>query len=88
MPDLDTTSKRRSSVQVLASYNLAPPLPDGTLDAGDRQHIAWTYALAAAAAPSATETRVLRVYQGLIVESFAPAQPLVSIGGRHRPGRR
>lgn len=51
MADLDTTSKRRSSVQILAPYNLAPPAPDGTLDQGDRQHIAWAYSGVLAQAP-------------------------------------
>lgn len=52
MPDLDNTSKRRSSIQILAPYNLAPPEPTGDIDQADRQHIAWTYSgiLAAGAA--------------------------------------
>lgn len=44
MADLDLRSKRASSVQIMAPYVLAPPAPDGTIDAGDRQHIAWSYA--------------------------------------------
>lgn len=43
MSDLDSTSKRRSSVQAALTFVAAPPLPDGTLDAGDRQHMAYTY---------------------------------------------
>jgi hypothetical protein len=43
MANLDTTSKRRSSVQVLAPWLLAPPAPDGALAQADRQHIAWSY---------------------------------------------
>jgi hypothetical protein len=43
MANLDTTSKRRSSVQILSPYLLAPLLVDSTIGQGDRQHIAWTY---------------------------------------------
>lgn len=43
MANLDTRSKRASSVQVLSPWVLAPPAPDGLIDGGDRQHIAWTY---------------------------------------------
>jgi len=50
--DLNTRSKRASSIRLWMPFVLAPPLPDGTLGQGDRQHIAWTYSgiLAAAAA--------------------------------------
>ena len=40
---VDTRSKRASATQVLTPWFLAPVLPDGTLDQGDRQHIAWCY---------------------------------------------
>lgn len=43
MADLDTRSKRASSVSVLSPWSLAPVLPDGSFDVYDRQHIAWTY---------------------------------------------
>lgn len=43
MANLDTRSKRASSVQILAPYNLALVLPDGTIASADMQHIAWTY---------------------------------------------
>ena len=51
MANLDTRSKRASSVQMLVPSLAAPVLPDGTIGQGDRQHIAWTYSgiLAAAA---------------------------------------
>lgn len=51
MANLDTRSKRASSVQILVPALTAPVLPDGTLSQGDRQHIAWSYSgiLAAAA---------------------------------------
>lgn len=41
--DLNTRSKRASSVGILLPFVLAPPLPDGLIDAADRQHIADTY---------------------------------------------
>jgi hypothetical protein len=50
MADLDTASKRTSSVGLLLGWLLAPPIPDGTLGAGDRQHVAWSYSGIAAAA--------------------------------------
>ncbi len=40
---LDTRSKRASSVGVLLPFVLAPVLPDGTIDQGDRQHIVCSY---------------------------------------------
>jgi hypothetical protein len=40
---IDTRSKRASSVGILASWLSSPVLPDGVIDQGDRQHIAWTY---------------------------------------------
>lgn len=43
MSDLDTASKRASSVQLLQPGLNSPPFPDGTLDQGDQQHIAHTY---------------------------------------------
>ena len=42
MANLDTRSKRASSV-ALFGFVMAPPLPDGTLDQGDRQHVAFSY---------------------------------------------
>lgn len=43
MADLDTTSKRRSSVGILLIFVVVPPLSDATIDVGDRQHIAVSY---------------------------------------------
>jgi hypothetical protein len=40
MAGLDTRAKRSSSVQVLTPFLLAPVLPDGTIDQGDRQQTA------------------------------------------------
>ncbi len=52
MANLDTRSKRASSVGILLVSILAPPLPDATIAQGDRQHIAWSYSGIAAAAPA------------------------------------
>ena len=43
MANLDSRSKRASSVSILLAFVLAPVLPDGTIGQGDRQHIAWSY---------------------------------------------
>lgn len=43
MANLDTVSKRASSVGILLIAIVAPPIPDGTLAQGDQQHIAWSY---------------------------------------------
>ena len=53
---VDTASKRASSMQVLLPWVVAPPIPDGAISQGDRQHVAWSYAgiLAAEAAVEAT----------------------------------
>ena len=44
MADLDTRSKRASSVNVLKPWTLALVLPDGAIGQADRQHSAWAYA--------------------------------------------
>lgn len=54
MADLDTASKRISSVG-LWGVALALPLPDGTLGQGDRQHIAASYSGILAGAAAAME---------------------------------
>jgi len=43
MANLDSRSKRASSVSILVPFVLAPPLPDGTISQADRQHIAWCF---------------------------------------------
>jgi hypothetical protein len=43
MANLDTPSKRASSVQMLLWSVLAPVLPDGSIALADRQHTAHTY---------------------------------------------
>jgi len=43
MANLDTASKRISSVGIMLVSILAVPLPDATIDAGDRADIAWSY---------------------------------------------
>lgn len=43
MADMDTRSKRASSVGILLPFVLAPVLPDGSISQVDRQHIAWSY---------------------------------------------
>lgn len=53
MANLDTRSKRASSVNLLLTFIAAPVLPDGTLGQGDRQHIASLYSGILAAAASA-----------------------------------
>lgn len=54
MADLDTTSKRRSSLQLMQPAFATPPSPDSTISQGDRQHIALMYSgiLATGAASS------------------------------------
>lgn len=42
MANLDSRSKRASSVALFGLIS-APVLPDGTLDQGDRQHVAFSY---------------------------------------------
>lgn len=54
MANLDTTSKRRASIQIAMPYAIAPPSPDGTLAQGDRQHIAWSYSGINASPPVST----------------------------------
>jgi hypothetical protein len=51
VPDLDSRSRRASSVNLLKSYAATLVLPDGTISAADRQHTAWAYSGILAAAP-------------------------------------
>lgn len=44
MADLDDRRKRASSVQLLAPFVLASPLPDGTVSGLDRPHVMHLYA--------------------------------------------
>lgn len=62
MANLDTRSKRASSVGIALSFVLAPPLPDGTIGQGDRQHIAVSYSgiLAGVTETDVQETRLVR----------------------------
>jgi hypothetical protein len=53
--DLDTRSKRASSVGMLLGFFAAPPLPDGTLGQGDRQHVGWSYSGILASVTAALE---------------------------------
>ena len=65
MADLDNTSKRRSSVQVMMPFSIAPPSPTlvlGDIDQADRQHIAWSYS-GILAAGAAAATNVIPLYQ-------------------------
>jgi hypothetical protein len=50
---IDTAAKRVSSLDHEAVWAAGLPLPDGTIDAADRQHSLWTYSgLAAGEATS------------------------------------
>lgn len=63
MADLDTRSKRASSVQLLVPSLVAPPLPDNSISQADRQHIAWTYSgISSVAAAGALFTRMMMGY--------------------------
>lgn len=43
MANLDSRSKRASSVGFWKPYVMALPLPDGAISQGDRQHSVWDY---------------------------------------------
>lgn len=71
---MNTRSKRASSVAIVLGFCvLAPVAPDGTLDASDRQHMAWSYSgiasgeLALIASPDvAGAVTILRAYAGSV----------------------
>lgn len=56
MADLDTRSKRASSVNFEKPYALALVLPDGSFGQDDRQHSAWSYSGILAGAPTSPAT--------------------------------
>lgn len=63
MANLDTRSKRSSSILNRLPFRRSLPLPDGTISQGDRQHIAWAYSgiLAATATQTGLQTATLVV---------------------------
>lgn len=64
MANLDTRSKRASSVGFWKPYVMALPLPDGAISQGDRQHSAWDYSgiLASGVAPLVVIIPTERIY--------------------------
>lgn len=44
MANLDTPAKRLSSMDFEEVWEVAAPIPDGTIGQADRQHSIWTYA--------------------------------------------
>ena len=69
MANLDTRSKRASSVGILLPFMISPPLPDGTIDQGDRQHIALSYSgIHAAALVTRRLRRELHLHASVAVE--------------------
>lgn len=65
---LDTRSKRASSVGIISFAVLSLVLPDGTIAAGDRQHIAATYSgIASSASIEVTPTPA-----SLTITTYAP----------------
>lgn len=61
MADLDTRSKRASSVNLLSPFAADLVLPDASIDQGDRQHIALAYSgiLAASSVSDNFSTRMI-----------------------------
>lgn len=53
MADLDSRTKRASSVNFLKPYALDLVLPNGMIGQADRQHSVWDYSGILAEAPSA-----------------------------------
>lgn len=51
MANLDSVSKRGSSIGLFSSWMVSLPIPDGTISQGDRQHTAWSYSGILAAEP-------------------------------------
>lgn len=71
MADLDTPSKRGSSVGILLFSILAPPFPpDGAIDQGDRQDIAVSYSGILAGVPASTPITVVLRHEVLRAETI------------------
>ncbi len=73
---LATRSKRASSVGLLSPFVLAPPLPDGAIQAEDRHHIAGCYA-------GELAPKVTRVTGGgtVVVDAAKGVQEEISVSG-------
>lgn len=82
---IDTRDKRASTVNLLLPFGRVAPVPDGTLDAGDRQQVSGLYRGIAAGepvisieigdAPAARTLVVFRDDRELVVDE--PARELV-----------
>lgn len=67
---LNTSSKRRSSVALWSPWQTAPPSPTdspGAIDAGDREHTAWSYSGISAGLPA--QITFLPVWQPLSMQN-------------------
>lgn len=57
MADLDSVSKRGSSINLFSPWPKTLPIPDGTISQGDRQHTAFSYSGILATGSSYTKRR-------------------------------
>lgn len=82
MANLDTRSKRASSVQFMAPYIGSLVLPDGTIGQGDRQHTAWSYSgiLATAAVVGSGEAEICaRLWVGPMIDATMEVTPMIAV---------
>lgn len=65
MPDADTRNKRASSIGMDLAWLRLYPNPDGTIDAEDRQQIAYKYSFSASTATGGGAVSVYRTLMGI-----------------------
>ena len=75
MPDLDSVSKRSSGINVGSPWRSSLPIPDGSLDQGDRQHVAHMYSGIAA---SGGVTTVISVMQNVVGPGYGDIYPCIA----------
>lgn len=58
MANLDTAAKRSSGINVASPWRSRLPFPDGTINQGDRQAVAFMYSGISAGAPVVVDVTV------------------------------
>jgi hypothetical protein len=86
---VDTRNKRASVLGLAQPSLLAPPLPDGSITAPDRLHLAYLYAGIAASAPVVVrplvrQAVVLRRTNAAAVSAVASHRTTAKAVARHR----
>jgi len=83
------TAEKRKSITGIHLYAAGPGVtPNVAKDAEWRKEAGYSYPLTAAPPPAGAVTIIVRLGQGLAVDSFDPSEKIILVGGRRRLGGR